>query len=237
VPADQKAEARKIITTFPFESPVKVAQCVRINALTTREGILDLAAIAESATKPEVVILPKATSAIELSVVAAAFGDEVSVIAIIESTAGLNAIHEIAAHPLSKALLFGSADFSAEIGSTMEWDALLYARSTVVAAAATYGKSALDGIWPDIQDNNGLIDNTRRLKAIGFSGRVAIHPSQIEGIKAGFTPTAGELHFAQEVVRAFESAGGRAIQVNGKMVDQPIYDMAIYLLEQYSKRL
>jgi len=234
VPLDRKAEAREIIFSLPFKSPVSVAQSLRINALTTKEGILDIAAIAQSAIKPDVLVLPKVTSSIELSIVAAACGDDVPVIAIIESTAGLNAVDDIAAHPLTKALLFGSADFSAEIGSTMEWDALLYARSRVIAAAAANGKKALDGIWAEIHDTDGLIDNTRRLKAIGFWGRVAIHPKQVHGINLGFAPTASELEFAKEVVRAFESSGGNAIQVNGKMVDKPIYDMAVSLIKQYS---
>jgi citrate lyase subunit beta/citryl-CoA lyase/(S)-citramalyl-CoA lyase len=232
VPPDQKIEARKIISTLPFKSPKNVAQCLRINALTTKDGILDIAAISESAIKPDVLVLPKVTNAIELSIVAAACGDDIPVIAIIESTAGLNAVHEIAAHPLTKALLFGSADFSAEIGSAMEWDALLYARSKIINAAATNGKRALDGIWPDFHDTDGLIENSRRLKAIGFCGRVAIHPKQVPGINLGFAPTTSELAFARAVIKAFEEAGGNAVQVNGKMVDRPIYDMAIFLVKQ-----
>lgn len=234
IPPDRKEEARKILGTLPFTSPVNVAQCMRINALTTKDGILDIAAIAQSAIKPEVLVLPKVTDAIELSIVEAACGDDVPVIAIIESIAGLNAVHGIAAHPLTKALIFGSADFSAEIGSTMEWDALLYARSKIIAAAAANGKRALDGIWPDFNDTDGLISDSQRLKAIGFFGRVAIHPKQVHGINLGFAPTASELAFAREVVRAFESAGGNAVQVNGKMVDRPIYVMAISLVKQYS---
>lgn len=234
VPPDQKAEARKVITTIPLESRNGVVKCLRINALTTKDGILDIAEIAQSAVKPDVLILPKVTSSVELSVVAAACDEQLSVIPIIESTAGLVAAHDIAAHPLTRALLFGSADFSAEIDSAMEWDALLYARSRIISAAAVNGKRALDGIWPDIEDKEGLIENSRRLKALGFCGRVAIHPKQIEGIKLGFAPTGSELALAQEVVRAFESSGGSAIQVNGKMVDKPIYEKARLLVKQYS---
>jgi (S)-citramalyl-CoA lyase len=234
VPPDRKREARDIIASLPFESPANVVQCLRINALTTREGILDLAALAQSAVKPDVLVLPKVTSPAELSIVAAACGAETPVIAIIESTAGLDAVLEIAAHALTHALLFGSADFSAEIGSTMDWDSLLYARSKVIAAAAANGKKALDGVWTDIHDATGLVDNTKRLKALGFFGRAAIHPKQIPGIRLGFAPTASDLEFARAAVQAFENAGGTAVQVNGKMVDKPIYDIARSLLRQYS---
>jgi len=232
VPLGQKAEARKIIGAYPVKSSLDVVQCLRINALTTKDGVLDIAALSQSESKPEVLVVPKVTGATELSIIAATCGDDVSVIAIIESTAGLNAVNHIAAHSSTKALLFGSADFSAEIGSSMEWDALLYARSKIIAAAAAHGKKALDGIWADLEDTDGLIDNTRRLKAMGFCGRVAIHPKQIHGINLGFAPTVAELATAREVIRIFESAGGTAVQVNGKMVDRPIYDMAISLVKQ-----
>lgn len=234
VPPDRKMAAREFIASFPFSSQANVNQCLRINSPMSRDGILDIAAISQSEFKPDVLVLPKVASPVEISIASAACGEHIPVIAIIESAAGLDAVYDIAAHPRTKALLFGSADFSADIGSAMEWDALLYARSRIIAAAAANGKRALDGIWPDMHDTNGLIEDTRRLKAIGFCGRVAIHPKQIEGISLGFAPTTGELEYALEVVEAFEGSGGSAIQVRGKMVDKPIYDSAISLLEQYS---
>lgn len=232
VPPDKKQEARNIIASFPIGSRNDVAQCLRINALTTKDGILDLAALAEADARPDFLILPKVTAAIELAIVESVISDDIPVLAVIESTTGLDAVHDIAAHPATRALMFGSADYSAEIGSTMGWDALLYARSKIIAAAAANGKKALDGIWPDIQDNVGLVDDTRRMKAIGFHGRVAIHPKQIRGIHIGFLPTDTELTMARKIVKAFDDAGRNAIQVNGKMVDQPIYDAAISLLKR-----
>src|SRR5690606_24857582 len=112
----------------------------------------------------------------------------------------------------------------------------LYARSKIVVAAKAAGKCAIDGVWPSFHDDEGLIEDTRRLKHLGFDGRLAIHPRQISGIHAGLAPSASDLVQARELVVAFEAGGGKAIQVNGKIVDQPIYEAAVATIRRSQLR-
>ena len=103
-----------------------------------------------------------------------------------------------------------------------------------MAAAAAAGIQASDTVYPDIEDEEGLYEEAKRAKALGFDGKGAIHPLQIEPIHRAFAPTPEELEWAKGVVAAAEEAerkGHGAVAYRGKMVDRPVVARAKRILE------
>jgi (S)-citramalyl-CoA lyase len=147
-------------------------------------------------------------------------------VALIETGRGLGAAEVIAAHPSVKAIAFGGADLAADLHATLAWEPMLFARCRIVRAAAAAGVAAFDVPFLDIHDAQGLRQETEMVKALGYSCKLAIHPSQIAPINAVFTPNPKELTSAQRIVEAFKQARGGACQVDGRMVDVPVVKAA-----------
>jgi len=131
------------------------------------------------------------------------------------------------------ALLFGAEDFARDLGLPAEREAeaaeLLYARSAVVVAAVAARRQAIDGIWPDVTDGEGLRRDAVQARRLGFTGKSLIHPGQIEAVNEIFSPSAAEVSYARRVVDAFEAArtkGDGAVALDGKLLDQPIVERA-----------
>jgi citrate lyase subunit beta/citryl-CoA lyase/(S)-citramalyl-CoA lyase len=131
--------------------------------------------------------------------------------------------------------VFGGVDFSADIGSDMGWDALFLARSTLAAACARSGIGLLDVPYLDTADEAGLLQETARVKAMGFHGRACIHPAQIGPINALFTPTPDELNRARQVIETFAAAKGNAALLNGKLIELPVVRSAQRILDRAAK--
>lgn len=93
-------------------------------------------------------------------------------------------------------------------------------RSLMLMGARAAGVEAVETLYVDIADDEGLAESSRRARAEGFSGRIAIHPAQVDTINAAFTPTAGEVEYAQRVVQAFSVDVG-TVALDGKMLDLP----------------
>jgi citrate lyase subunit beta/citryl-CoA lyase len=123
---------------------------------------------------------------------------------------------------------FGAGDFTLDVN--MIWgraeNELAYARARVVTCSRAAGIEApLDTVWVDLQDEEGLEASTRLALAMGFQGKMCIHPNQIPVVNRVFTPTNAEIDFAERVVAAFaqaEKEGSAAIQLDGKFIDYPI---------------
>ena len=147
-------------------------------------------------------------------------------VALIESGRGLAAADEIAAHPAVAALAFGGGDLAADLHATLTWEPMLFARSRIVQAAAAAAIGAWDVPYLDIHDAEGLKRETAASKALGYTCKLAIHPTQIAPINAIFTASANELNRAKRIVAAFEAAHGGACQVDGKMIDAPVVKAA-----------
>jgi len=98
--------------------------------------------------------------------------------------------------------------------------------------ASAAGVAAIDTIWSNFKDTDGLLADSRAGRRAGFSGKMAIHPDQVDIINQAFTPDASEIAFAQRVVDAFAAAeGAGALQLDGKMLDRPHLTQAQKLLE------
>jgi citrate lyase beta subunit len=186
---------------------------LRVNAVGTADGEGDLAAL--NGAKPVFVMIPKAASAADVNAVRAAC--DAPLWPIVESAEGLYAAWDIAAAPGVKGVLFGGADYAADLGCTMAWEPLFHARGVLTAACARAGAD--------------LIASTQRIKAMGFTGRACIHPSQIAPVHAVFTPTEAEIARARRVLDAFEAAGGGAALLDGKLIEKPLIRAAMRTLE------
>jgi citrate lyase subunit beta/citryl-CoA lyase len=157
----------------------------------------------------------------------------------IESPQGLfNAYAIASASPRVIGLIFGAEDFSRELGLPLRREGeardLIYARSALATAAAAAHVQAVDGVWPDLKDPEGLATFSRQSRRLGFSGMSLIHPAQIAAVNAAFTPTADEIDYARRVLKAFEDArerGEGAVAFGGQLLDYPIVDRARQTVE------
>ncbi len=217
VPADCKDLARKDALAA-LGQPRLV---LRMNGLRTAAGLMDLLAIATNDAKPNLLFIPMVESAAELEIAAAVVPDT-ALVPLIETVRGLRAAHEIAAMPQVKMMMFGGGDLSSQLGVALAWEPLLAARSEFIMACAGAGKPAIDVPFVDLGDSDGLSEECRRAKALGFSAKAAIHPAQVDAIHMIFRPTKEELVQAEAAVAAFAAANGAAVRFEGRMLEAPL---------------
>ncbi|ELY88234.1 Citryl-CoA lyase [Natrialba hulunbeirensis JCM 10989] len=186
------------------------------------------------------VMLPKTGSADDVHTLAAELEShalEIPILALIENARGVLAAPEIAAVPETDALLFGAEDLSADLGATRtdEGTEVLYARERVVVAAAAHDCQAIDTVFTDFGDEDGLIEETEFAIQLGYDGKLAIHPAQVAPINEAFTPTAEELEWATAVLEAKREADGEGrgvFEVDGEMIDAPLIAQAERIRER-----
>jgi (S)-citramalyl-CoA lyase len=205
---------------------VGIERVVRINPLRTPFGLKDLLALTLHPSPPDGVMLPKVESADEVRIVDALLqraARPIGLHVIIESNAGLDQALAIAgACGSMKSLLFGGVDMAAELGAALDFTSMLYARSRVVHAAASFGLDAIDVPWLDLEDMDGLREECRRVQALGFTGKATIHPKQLAVVNEVFTPDAERIAWARRVIEAFEHAPDGLVVLDGKLVEIPV---------------
>lgn len=222
VPEAEKSKARAAAIEAIGSDP---RFAVRTNAVTTRHGLQDLLAIAESAPRPGLIFLPMVEHAAEVAVASKSIGDKhLRFVPLIETVRGIENAGSIAADPSVELVMLGGADLSAQLGVTLGWEPLMLARSQLVMAAAGAGKRAIDVPYIHIDDEKGLVEESRRAKALGFTAKAAIHPAQIAAIHSVFRPTAEEIAEAEEAEMAFAAAKGAAVRFKGKMLEAPVME-------------
>lgn len=151
--------------------------------------------------------------------------------ALVEDAAGLSALDEIARHPAVASIAIGEADLRADLGATSP-AMLQHARILLVVAARAAGLPApLMAAYPGIRDLDGLEADCRAGAALGFGGRTAIHPSQVERIRRAFAPTDADLAWARSTIAALEG-DGVATLADGQMVDEAMARRARALLDR-----
>ena len=222
-----KAEARKSVGTF-FSDPTDrpLLKYLRINSPRLKEGLHDFEALFEMKNLPDGIMIPKVESPEEVlwvSDILKPYRPNIELFPVVENAKGVRALAEIALASNDTTILgFGAVDLVAETGSDLSWDALLYTRSQVVLAAAEAGVECMDTVYIDIGNEAGLKIESKKARAIGFTGKAAIHPSQIATINYAFSPTKDEVAFAKKVVDATTDDFSGAVQVDGKMIDEPV---------------
>lgn len=223
VAPDRKDEARKATLEWLAGLSADASAGLRINGLRTLEGLRDLASLADSAARPALLMLPKVAHAEEIAIVREVLGAACPPLwPIVESAAALQAAWDIAAAPGVAGVLFGGADFSADLGVAMDWEPLLLARATLVAACAKAAVQLLDVPHIDVGDAPGLADGARRVRALGFTGRACIHPAQVAVVNAAFSPAPAEIDRAHRVLDAFAASDGGAALLDGKLIEAPV---------------
>jgi citrate lyase subunit beta / citryl-CoA lyase len=209
------------------------ARAVRVNAIGTPWCHQDLAALAMTA-KPVTAVLPKVESAADL-----AFADRllagaeaasgraapVRLLALIETAAGLQAAGEIAyASERLDGLILGYADLAASLGRSPESD-WRFVQETVLVAARTTGIQAIDGPHLAIRDDDAFRAAVAHARALGFDGKWAIHPAQLDALREAFTPTDEEIAAARATLEALDRAaadGLGAVADGDRMLDEAL---------------
>jgi citrate lyase subunit beta/citryl-CoA lyase len=221
VAPDQKQAARAALAHWCGASHADAAELVvRINDEASAWFGADLELL--RALPRCTVMLPKAESAEQLERLAVALGPGASVIALIESAAGLLAVDAIATASCVRRLAFGTLDYALDLGLTDDPRGLLYPASRIALASRVAGRaSPIAGITTAIGDDAMLRSDVELARACGFGAKLCIHPRQIDTLHALLAPTAQQRDWAARVIAAAESATG-AVQVDGKMVDRPV---------------
>lgn len=203
-----------------------VERIVRINCLRTAFGLADVSAVLTTTTPPPALMLPKVMTPDEivwLDDLLSERGHDTRLHIIIETNASLEAVHDISrASPRIDALFFGGVDMAAELGCKNAWEPLLYARSRVVHAAASVGIDAIDVPYLDLDDPDGMAEEARLARQLGFSGKGSIHPKQIPILNGVFTPDEAEIAYARRILSAFTEADTGLVVVDGKLIEKPV---------------
>lgn len=236
--------AARVKSEKQFRTP---ARYVRINAVGHERCKDDLAAIVRQGL--EGLVLPKVETPEQVKTVEQLLDrrepevglakGSVRLLPALESPRGLFSAYAIAsASPRVIGLLFGAEDFSRELSLPLRREGeardLIYARSALVTAAACAHVQAVDGVWPDLQDTEGLKVFALQSRRLGFSGMSVIHPAQVETVNAAFSPTADDIDYARRVLKAFDEANARgegAVAFGGQLLDLPIIDRARQTLD------
>jgi citrate lyase subunit beta/citryl-CoA lyase len=221
VAPDRKGAAREALVGHQLD-PDRVV--VRVNAVGTDDHRLDLMALRQ--TDYRTVMLPKAEhpdDAVELA--------DWSVLALCETPRGALQAPAIAAATNVVGLMWGAEDLIAAIGGSSSRQAdgtyravATHVRSAVLLAAAASGVAAIDSVYLDFADDDGLLREAQDAAASGFAAKACIHPRQGPVIQAAFRPSDDEISWARTVLAAGSDAG--VVAVDGRMVDAPLLEQA-----------
>jgi citrate lyase subunit beta/citryl-CoA lyase/(S)-citramalyl-CoA lyase len=223
VPPSDKNEARDAVIAFLAKRRDARSELgVRINPVTTAEGVQDVDALAAATVKPAFVMIAKTESAADVIAAHSKLG-AVPLIALLESPGAIFAAREIArAAPTMQAMMFGGYDYAVAARVTPRstgWD---WPRAMLANAAAEADIGAIDVPSLEVNEVDAIARETRAAVEHGFTGRAAIHPNQVPIIQSAYLPSAQEAERAQRIVDGAKSANGGVFTIDGKMVDRPI---------------
>ena len=243
----RKKEARAVIAQAMKDLDFDTSErCIRINSIGSGLESYDLAAAL--AAEPDTIVVPKIETADQVKWVSDHIESyelssnrkigSVRLLAGVETAKGLLNLREIAgADRRLEAIIFGAEDYAASVGArrTKEATEVLYARQAVVAACAANDLQAIDMVYIDFNDIEGLRLEAEQAAGFGFSGKQVIHPSQVPVVQEAFTPSTEEINYAKRVVETFESSqreGRGAYALDGKMIDMPLLKSARKVLDR-----
>jgi len=231
VGADGKDAARAALVASDLD-PARVI--VRVNATGTPEHAADMAAL--RGTPYRLIMLPKTETRAQLE----GLGADWRVVALCETALGVVNAAEVAAAPNVIAVMWGAEDLIASMrGRTSRFpdgryrDVALHARSTVLLAASAHGRSAIDSVYVNIPDLDGLAAEAEDAAASGFTLKGCIHPSQVAVVRKAFQADEAQVAWARRVLAAARDTSARdrgAIKVDGQMIDAPLIRQAEAIL-------
>lgn len=219
--------------------------CVRVNNIHTPFGMADLEEIVP--LQPDNIRFPKTETVEdvkeimrEVNRIEKEHGIEnptMTIHVMIETAKGVANVYEIAgSEPRIDAITIGGQDLTADMGivKTPDGVGIDYARKRIVMAGKAHGLDVLDTVFADVNDEDGLREETEYIKKIGFAGKALINPRQVDGVHEVFNPTENEVRKAYRVYSEFiknKKAGIGVFAIDGKMVDAPVVQRAITVLE------
>ena len=243
---ESKTKARTMVAAA-LRTPFRPRRYIRLNATSTEWFADDLAEVVPAA--PDGVCLPKCEEPGQVTDLAARLAGlerrnalepgSTRIVSAIESPAAVLAAASIArAHPRVVALMLGAEDLALDIGlgtaRVAEAAELIFARSMVVSAAAAAGVVSIDGVFPNLDDPDGMERDALQARRLGFTAKSTFNPRQVAVINRVFSPRPDEIAYARLVVDAFDVAASRgdaSVAVGGQLVDRPIVLRAQRLLE------
>ncbi|MFQ5577543.1 MAG: HpcH/HpaI aldolase/citrate lyase family protein [Anaerolineae bacterium] len=247
VAVSRKTEARQIaahaLQTYNFG---RAERLVRINASGT--GLTDDDLAATLPARPDGYIIPKVDSAQTIRAIDQKIGQfeatqnwpagQIKLLALVETAQGvLNLPHIAAAAARLDALILGAEDLAADIGAVRTragWETF-YAKSALVIAAAAFGLDAIDTPCLSLQDPERLRAEARQAAELGYCGKLAIHPAQLEPLHQIFTPAPDAVSAARRLLNAFDAhqhSGRGVFTLDGKMVDMPLIRAAQKIIQK-----
>lgn len=245
VPDVCKKEARDLILAHLRRLDHDVPSIwVRINNYKSKHFEWDLETLHPHLTG---LILPKVESSKEIKLIEERLqtfekdfrlpDGQIKLHASLETARGVwNALEIAESSPRMQGISLGAEDFTLDIGTERSRDGaeLMYARGRIVLAAAVAGIAAVDTVFSDLQDKEGLRMESQLSYQLGFDGKFAIHPSQLPVIHRAFHPTPTQIAHAKKIHEAYEQDDGQmgVFQMDGKMIDLPIVHKAIQLLKR-----
>jgi citrate lyase subunit beta/citryl-CoA lyase len=248
----EKPEARQMVANILGQDWSGPRRYVRLNAISTPWFRDDLEAVVRpgiqgicltKVTRPEEI--KEASSILEkLEPQNALSPGSVRIVAAIESAKGLlNAAAIGEAHSRVQGLMFGAEDYALDLGlgAKRENEAaeLIYARSSLVNAAAASHLLSIDGVFPNLDDPEGLHRDAMQARRLGFTSKSTFNPRQIDLINRIFSPQPEEIEYARKIAKGFrdaEAKGDASVAVGGQLVDRPIVLRALKILEIVGER-
>jgi citrate lyase subunit beta-like protein len=243
----RKVEARAVIAQAMKDLDFGSSErCIRINSIGSELEAYDL--VAALAAHPDAIVVPKIESAEQVKWVTErieAFeqssnlnSGSIRLLVGVETAKGILNLKEIAESDRRlEAIIFGAEDFAASIGAKRTKDAteVLYARQAVVTACAANDLQAIDMVFIDFRDNEGLRVEAEQGAGFGFSGKQIIHPNQVAIVQEAYAPSADAIEYAMRIVESFETSqreGKGAYALDGKMIDMPLLKNAQKVLDR-----
>ena len=237
VPLDEKDAARLLVYHLVKDQrPPDKYVIIRVNGIYSEYIDEDLEAAVRA--RPDAIRIPKVEYAAEVKRIAERITQiekkaglpegGIELWCNIESYLGaLNARESAEADPRVVALALGAEDYTASLRATRTKEGLeiFYARNLVLTACRAAGVEAIDAVFSDINDKEGLQKDVALAKNMGFDGKTVVHPRQVDVVNAAFTPSAKEIRFAKRVLEAVEAGakeGKGAVTLDGGMIDKPM---------------
>ncbi|WP_439589042.1 HpcH/HpaI aldolase/citrate lyase family protein [Hydrogenophaga sp.] len=222
-----KAQARAALDGHwqQLDEATRARIAIRINAASSPWHADDVAWLSrQMPAGPGAVMLAKTESGAQLDALALQTGDT-ALLALVESAEGLAALDTIARAPAVTRLVFGHLDFQGDLG--MQCDAeereLDAVRLAFVSASRRAGlPGPVDGVTVDLHDPDRLAQDAQRSRRFGFTGKLCIHPSQVDPVNVALGPTSAQVDWARRVLAAASAQRAGAFQFEGAMVDAPV---------------
>lgn len=233
VPISMKAQGRQNLMTFrdsQISHNSKTQYAIRINEIASTDGLEDLLLIKNKKIRPDIIIMSMVLSGADVDflkrfIASFTTDQKPKIFVTIECPQAISNIKSIA--NAADGLIFGSADYCASLGISIGgWEKLLYARCSIVNAATEFGIPAYDTAFFILEDKAGLIEESEKVKELGFFGKTAIHPQQIDIINQIFTPTSQEITEAKNLIEQYKMSAEGIIRMDKKMVGPPFYKLA-----------